>query len=91
MYKQCGRFEFLSHLKSCALENLDAFQKDFLLPYTVRGYKVKIQCSDKSPDPESEEVNINNLLDVDGELLDIVDGEYEVWNHRQLLRFYTSS
>lgn len=55
------------------------FQKDFLLPYTVRGYKVQIQCSDKSPDPESEEVNINNLLDVDGELLYIVDGEYEVW------------
>lgn len=55
------------------------FQKDFLLPYTVQGYKVKVQCSDKLMDPESEEVCINNILDVDGELVEIVEGEYEVW------------
>lgn len=91
VYKEAGRLPFLTHFFQLMAFSLSAFQKDFLLPYTVRGYKVKIQCSDKSPDPESEEVNINNLLDVDGELLDIVDGEYEVWNHRQLLRFYTSS
>lgn len=91
VYTEAGRLPFLTHLFQLMAFSASAFQKDFLLPYTVQGYKVKIQCSDKLMDPESEEVCINNILDVDGELVDIVEGEYEVWNHRQLLRFYTSS
>lgn len=91
VYKEAGRLPFLNHFFQLMTFSASAFQKDFLLPYTVRGYKVKIQCSDKTLDPESEEARINSILDVDGELLDLVEGEYEVWNHRQLLRYYTSS
>ncbi|XP_022337443.1 ceramide kinase-like isoform X4 [Crassostrea virginica] len=66
------------------------FEKDFLSAYTVHGYKVKIINDDEALDPNSEEAEISRILDVDGELVTFEDGEYEVWNHLQVLKFYTS-
>jgi hypothetical protein len=48
-------------------------------PHPVQGYKVKLLDRREFPDPNSVEAQINRVLDVDGELIEIVDGEYEVW------------
>lgn len=53
----------------CFFSLFQQFQKDFIAPYTVTGYSVKILSGDKN----------SNLLDVDGEMIKLVDGEYEVW------------
>lgn len=54
----------------------EQFQKDCVSPYTVKGYRVKILG--EQFDHDSHVARINNLLDVDGERVDLVGGEYEV-------------
>ncbi|XP_062566791.1 ceramide kinase-like isoform X2 [Saccostrea cucullata] len=89
LYRECGKLAFLSHFTSCALKKPDAFEKDFLSTHSVRGYKVKVLSHDESPQANSQEAEINKLVDVDGELIEIVDEEYEVWNHMRIIKFYT--
>ncbi|XP_061197430.1 ceramide kinase-like isoform X2 [Saccostrea echinata] len=89
LYRECQKLAFLSHFMSCALEKPDAFEKDFLSTHSVHGYKVKVLSHDESPQANSEEAEINKMLDVDGELIEIVDEEYEVWNHMSIIKFYT--
>lgn len=43
------------------------------------GYKVKLFSGEKNLFQDVYVVRMNNLFDVDGEMIDLVDGEYEVW------------
>lgn len=54
----------------------EQFQKDCVSPYSVKGYRVKILS--QQSDNGARVASINNLLDVDGERVDLVGGEYEV-------------
>lgn len=54
----------------------EQFQKDCVSPYSVKGYRVKILS--QQSDNDARVASINNLLDVDGERVDLVGGEYEV-------------
>lgn len=55
----------------------EQFQKDCVSPYSVKGYKVKI-LSQQSDNGARVASILNSLLDVDGERVDLVGGEYEV-------------
>lgn len=63
----------------CFFSLFQQFQKDFIAPYTVTGYSVKILSGDKNSPQDPHLARMNNLLDVDGEMIKLVDGEYEVW------------
>lgn len=54
----------------------EQFQKDCVSSYSVKGYRVKILS--QQSDNGARVASINNLLDVDGERVDLVGGEYEV-------------
>lgn len=74
---------FIQHtrltINSLCLFQFEQFQKDFIAPYTVTGYRVNILSGDKNLPQDAHVARMNNLLDVDGEMIDLVDGEYEVW------------
>lgn len=55
----------------------EQFQKDCVSPYSVKGYRVKI-LSQQSDNGARVAIILNSLLDVDGERVDLVGGEYEV-------------
>ncbi|XP_061197429.1 ceramide kinase-like isoform X1 [Saccostrea echinata] len=87
--KHTSRTKFLTHFFQLMTLSRSAFEKDFLSTHSVHGYKVKVLSHDESPQANSEEAEINKMLDVDGELIEIVDEEYEVWNHMSIIKFYT--
>ncbi|XP_062566790.1 ceramide kinase-like isoform X1 [Saccostrea cucullata] len=87
--KRTSRTQFLTHFFQLMTLTRSAFEKDFLSTHSVRGYKVKVLSHDESPQANSQEAEINKLVDVDGELIEIVDEEYEVWNHMRIIKFYT--
>uniref|UniRef100_A0A8W8KA63 Uncharacterized protein n=1 Tax=Magallana gigas TaxID=29159 RepID=A0A8W8KA63_MAGGI len=89
-FKESGRLEFMSSFLLFLSFTRSLFQKDFIAPYTVTGYRVKILSGDKNLPQDAHVARMNNLLDVDGEMIDLVDGEYEVWNHIRMVKFYTS-
>lgn len=89
-FKETGRLEFISSFLLFLSYTRSLFQKDFIAPYTVTGYKVKLLSGDKNLPQDAHVARMNNLLDVDGEMIDLVDGEYEVWNHIKTVKFYTS-
>ncbi|XP_065936033.1 ceramide kinase isoform X2 [Magallana gigas] len=89
-FKETGRLEFISSFLLFLSYTRSLFQKDVIAPYTVTGYKVKILSGDKNLPQDAHVARMNNLLDVDGEMIDLVDGEYEVWNHIRMVKFYTS-
>ncbi|XP_048751934.2 ceramide kinase-like [Ostrea edulis] len=89
IYRETGKFSFMSHFFQLMSLSRSAFERDFLSRYTVRGYKVKLLDRREFQDPNSDEAQIEKIIDVDGELIEIVDGEYEVWNHMKMAKFYT--
>lgn len=86
--KETGRLQFISCFLQLLTLNRSIFQKDCVSPYSVKGYRVKILS--QQSDNDARVASINNLLDVDGERVDLVGGEYEVRNHLRLVKFYTS-
>ncbi|XP_011448906.3 ceramide kinase-like isoform X1 [Magallana gigas] len=86
--KETGRLQFISCFLQLLTLNRSIFQKDCVSSYSVKGYRVKILS--QQSDNDSRVARINNLLDVDGERVDLVGGEYEVRNHLRLVKFYTS-
>lgn len=89
-FKETGRWEFISSFLLFLSFTRSLFQKDFIASHTVTGYRVKIVNNDKNMRQDSHAARMSNLLDVDGEMIDLVDGEYEVWNHIGMVKFYTS-
>lgn len=89
-FKESGRLEFLSCFMGFLRMTKSLFQMDLLSTYTVRGYKVKFPCCDENLDQDPSMARMNHLLDVDGEMIDMYDGEFEVRTHMKLVKFYTS-
>ena len=61
------------------MEYVIQFERESLSTHTVKGYRVKMLWGEEKLHPDSKEGRMNRLLDIDGEIMDIVDGEYEVW------------
>lgn len=89
-FKETGRLEFLSCFMGFLTMTRSLFQKDCISTQTVRGYKVKLPGCDENLDQDPSVVRMNHLLEVDGEMIDIYDGEFEVRTHMKLVKFFTS-
>ncbi|XP_022337446.2 uncharacterized protein LOC111133383 isoform X1 [Crassostrea virginica] len=89
-FKETSKLEFMSSFLDFLSFKRTIFERESLSTHTVRGCRVKMLWGEEKPHPDSKEGRMNRLLDIDGEIMDIADGEYEVWNHMHLLTFYTS-
>lgn len=89
-FKESSRLEFLSCFMGFLTMTRSLFQKDCISTHTVRGYKVKLPGCNENLDQDPSIARMNNLLDVDGEMIDIYEGEFEVRTHMKLAKFYTS-
>lgn len=89
-FKESGRLEFLSCFMGFLTMTRSLFKKDCISTHTVRGYKVKLPGCNENLDQDPSIARMNNLLDVDGEMIDIYEGEFEVRTHMKLAKFYTS-
>lgn len=73
LFKSCSRLQNLGYMKDFALVKTDAFKKDFIQNYKVTRWKCKINNESR---PEVE--RLNRLLDLDGEIFEIPNPEFEI-------------